>query len=169
MELNDFKKIIGKSNTKNIIIGSGIFLFGIFIVWLVLSGADSEMDDIGTGGMVVIWILAALCLLFGGVLIINPIRSYAQVKSGKHPIIHAINSGDKGYLVWIYEHITQVQGGGSDHQVWAFSGSGKKFILSIKAKPVQEVIGFLSKEFPNAVLGWSEDMEKQMKGHFKNK
>jgi hypothetical protein len=169
MEIKDFKKVIGKSNTKNIIVGSGIFLFGIFIVWLILSGADSEMDDMGVGGMVVLWILAGLCLLFGGVLIINPIRSFMQVKSGKHPVVHAIESGNKGFIVWIYENITQVQGGGSDHQIWAFTEDGKKLILSIKGKRVQEVINYLSQQFPNAVVGWTEDIEEQMQQYFKNK
>lgn len=169
MDIKGFKKVIGKSNVKNIIVGSGIFLFGIFIAWLILSGADSEMEDMGTARMVVLWVLAGLCLLFGGVLIINPIRSFMQIKNGKHPVVQAIETGNQGFIIWVYEHITTVQGGGSDHQVWAFSEDGKKFILSIKGKRVKEVMEYLSQQFPQATFGWTEEIEQQMKNHFKNK
>lgn len=166
MDLSEFKKMITKSDKKNIIVGSGIFLFGVFIVWLVLSGADSEADEIGTGGMIVLWSLVGCCLLFGGVLIINPIKSYFSVKSGKHPLVNAIQSGDKGYLVWIYEHVTSVQGGGTDHRIYIYNRDGKMTNLALKQKRIQPTIAFLAEQFPNAVLGYSDDIAARMKQEF---
>jgi len=162
MEIQEFKKAISKSHTKNIIVGTGITLFGVFIVWLVLSGADSEMDDMGVGGMIVIWILAGICLLFGIGITAMHIKDAIRMKKGEHPVVNAIQEGDKGFLIWMYEYVTQVQGGGSDHQVWAYDREGQKMILSLKKKRVQEVLKYLSEQFPNAVVGYSEEIREQM-------
>ena len=162
MDLNGFKKAISKSVVKNVIVGGGIFLFGVFIAWLVLSGADSEMKDITIGGLIVIWVLAGLCLFFGFFITFQHIRNHLKVKKGDHPLVNAIEQGNKGYLIWIYEYVTQVQGGGSDHQIWAFSQDGEKHILSLKKKRIGEVMDYLSKEFPNAVVGYSEEIRDRM-------
>jgi len=162
MDLNGFKKAVTKSVVKNVIVGTCIFLFGVFIAWLVLSGADSEMKDMGIGGYIVIWALAGICLFFGFFITFQHVRDHLRVKKGDHPIVKAIESGDKGHIIWMYEYITQVQGGGSDHQIWTFDREGKKFILSLKAKLVQEVMQYLKLQFPNAVLGYSEEIRENM-------
>lgn len=163
MNRQEFEQIIGKSNIKQLIIGIFIFAFGAFIAWLVLSGADSEMDDMSIGGMIVIWILCGLCLLFGGALIWMPIKTSRQVKSGNHPILKAIDTGDRGFVVWAYEHITQVKGGGKDHFVYVFTREGKQINLSVKGKRVQEILTFIQNEFPNAFIGFSEEQQQRYK------
>lgn len=162
MDIQTFKKAISKSHTKNIIVGSCITLFGVFIVWLILSGADSEMDDMGVGGLIVIWILAGICLLFGGGITFMHVKDALRMKKGDHPVINAIEQGDKGFLVWVYEYVTQVQGGGSDHQIWAYDREGNKMVLSLKKKRVQEVMTYLSDQFPAMVVGYSEEIRAQM-------
>lgn len=167
MDRAEFEKTIGRSSVKQLIIGSFIFAFGVFLVWLVFSGADSEMDDIGTGGMVVLWILIGLCLLMGGALIVIPIRTRMQLKSGNHPILAAIDRNDRGFVVWAYEHITQVKGGGKDHYVYVFSNAGKQINISTKGKRVEGILGFIQKEFPTAVIGYSEEQQQRYNDYVK--
>lgn len=162
MDYNGFKKAIKKSFVKSIIVGIGIFMFGAFIAWLILSGADSEMDDMGTGGLIVIWVLAGLCLFFGGAITFKQIKDALYLSQDKHPILNALKKGDRAYVIWVYEYVTQVNGGGSDHQVWVFSLDGKKHILSLKKKRIQEVIQYLTVQFPDATIGYSEEIKDQM-------
>lgn len=166
MDLNEFKKTITKSDIKKIIVALFIFLFGVFIVWLILSGADSEMDDVGTGGMVVLWVLGGLCLFIGAVLSWISFKSIAQVRSGNHPIVAAIENGDKGHLVWIYQFTASVQGGGKDHSVWAFSSNGKHYALNVKAKRIQPIIKYLAAQFPQAAVGYTDEIATQMKSQY---
>ena len=169
MDISGFRKAISKSFVKNIIIGTCITAFGGFIAWLILSGADSEMDDIPAGGMIVIWTLAGLCFFFGGLITFKHVREAFALRSGKHPVLSAIKNGDKGYLVWIYENVISVQGGGSDHQIWSYSHDGKQHIMSIKGKRVKEVIKFLQEQFPNAVMGYSDEIRENMGQSFGKK
>lgn len=169
MDINGFRKAISKSFTKNIIIGTCITAFGVFIAWLILSGADSEMDDIPLGGMIVIWTLAGLCFFFGGVITMKHIREAINMRTGKHPIINAIESGDQGFLVWIYENVISVQGGGSDHQIWSYTKDGDHHVLSIKGKRVQEVLKYLKEQFPNVVVGYSDEIKDNMSRSFGKK
>ena len=167
MDLKGFKKAVTKSVVKNVIVGTGIFLFGVFIVWLVVSGADPESKDMTMAGKIVIWVLAGLCLFFGFFITFMHLKNHFKVQRGDHPIIKAIENGDNGHLVWIYENITRVEGGGSDHQLWTFDRNGKQFILSVKAKRVQEVMAYLKEQFPSAVLGYTKEIEEQMNAYFK--
>lgn len=169
MDISGFRKAISKSFTKNIIIGTCITAFGIFIAWLVLSGADSEIDDMPIGGMIVIWTLAALCFFFGGVITIKHIKEAIGMRTGKHPVINAIESGDKGYLVWVYENVISVQGGGSDHQIWSYTRDGEQHILSLKGKRIKEVMTYLKEQFPNAVFGYSDEIRDNMSRSFGKK
>lgn len=166
MNYNEFRKAISKSHVKNIIVGTGIFMFGVFIAWSVLSEADPEMAEIPIGGMIVIWTLAGICLFFGGFITFKQISDAIKMKSGDHPILLAIRNEDKDYLVWIYEYVTKVQGGGSDYQVWTFSRDGKKIHLSLKKHRIQDVIKYLATKFPNATLGYSDDIAAQMRDKF---
>ena len=169
MDINGFKKAISKSFAKNIIIGTCIIAFGVFITWLILSGADSEMDDIPLGGMIVIWTLAGLCLFFGGAITLKHISEAIKMRKGDHPVVNAIETGDKGYLVWIYENVISVQGGGSDHQIWSYTQDGKHHVMSLKAKRVKEVIKYLQEQFPQAVVGYSEEIKENMSISFGKK
>ncbi|UKN00132.1 hypothetical protein K6119_10340 [Paracrocinitomix mangrovi] len=168
MELADFKKILGKSNTKKSIIATFILLFGVFMLWLILSGADSEMDEVGVGGLIVLWVLIAICILIGGFILFQSIKSTMDIKNGKHGIVAAINEGNKGYLIWIYEHVTSVKGGGSDHYIYAYADNGQLHTISIKKKRVKGIFDFLSTHFPNAVLGYDDEIAKRMNENLKH-
>lgn len=162
MDINEFKKAISKSFTKNIIGGAGITLFGVLIISLVVAGVDTEMKDMSTGGMIVIWLLAAICLLFGISIITVNLKGAIRMKKGQHPIVNAIQSGEKDFLIWMYEYVTKVKGGGSDHQVWAYDKDGNKVILSLRKKRVRKVLNYLSQEFPDAAVGYSEELRDKI-------
>ena len=166
MDIKGFKKLITKSVVKNSIIGGGIFLFGAFIFWLVISGADPEMT---TGIMVGCIILASICVLIGFGISFSCLKDYYKVKRGNHPVVNALINEDKNHLVWVYQHITQVKNGGANHQIWTFDKNGEKFILNLKAKRIDEAMIFLSKSFPNAVFGYSDEIRVQMEQRFGRK
>jgi hypothetical protein len=162
MDINGFKRAVSKSVVKNVIVGIGIFLFGVFIAWLVIPGTDSEMKDMTIAGFIVIWALAGCCLFFGFLITLQHIRHHIKMKKGNHPIVIALETGNNDHLVWIYEHVTSVQGGGSDHQIWTYDKNGAKFVMSLKAKRINKVIKYLQEQFPEAVFGYTEEIRISM-------
>lgn len=167
MDLNELKKLMARGSRKTVIVGSFIFAFGVFILWLILSGVDSESDEIGTGGMVVLYILVAICLFFGFFIPFKAIQANLQVKRGKHPLINAIKNQDQGFVFWIYEHIVQAKGGVSDHHVYIITNEGKQLTISAKKKNARRILQFLHEQFPSAYYGWSDDTNAIYKEKFR--
>jgi hypothetical protein len=157
MTLDEFKKTIARSIIKNTIVGSGIFLFGVFIAWLILSGADPE--PMSVGGLIVLWVLAVICLFVGFCIVFFPVKAAADVRKGRHEVVRAIQQGDSSYVLWFYEYITQVKNGGSDHQVWIFGKDGRRFTIATNAKKAKEILEYLHQQFPPALYGYSKEFE----------
>ena len=163
MDIREFKKLISRSNTKKFFVGLFILLFGAFLLWLVLSGADSEMKEMSGIGMVVLWALVVICLFIGGLIMLQPIRTYWMIKTANHPIINAIENSEEDVVVWMYQHTTSVKGGGSDHRLWIHTKDGKQHSLALSEHKVQKALAYLSEQFPRAKLGYSEEIKKEMK------
>lgn len=163
MHDKEFSILISKSSSKKIIVGGFVFAFGLFIMWMMLSGGESESDDIGSGGQIVIWALVVLCIGSAGLIGGQAVRSKIQLRLGKHPLQQAIASGDTGHLVWIYEKVSGVRGRGSDHYIYAYNSNNKLYLLSLNKKRIAEAMRYLQSKFPNAVFGYSEEIVAQMK------
>ena len=159
----EFSILISKSSSKKIAVGSFVFAFGLFIMWMMLSGGESKSDDISNGGQIVIWALVVICIGSAGLIGGQAVRTKIQLKSGKHPLLQAIDSGDTGHLVWIYENVSGVKGGGSDHYIYAYNSENKLYTLSLKKKRIAEAMQYLQSKFPDAVFGYSDEIVAQMK------
>lgn len=164
----EFIKSMTKSGKKHAIIGICIFLFGVFIIWLGLSGVDKSADEMGTGGKIVLWVLALLCLFMGFLLVFKQMKTTSQVKGGKHPLVNAINQNDGTYLLWIYENVVHVKGGGSNHQVWAVGKEGKRYTIEAKKDKIEGIINYLGNKFPQALVGYSKEIEQQISAQLKS-
>ena len=161
MELSEFKKKLRKGNITVMIVGLFVLAFGVFIAWLYFSGADKS-SDIGVGGEIVLIILIIICVGVGGLMMYTTFKNGMLVRGGKHGIVKAINEGDKSYLVWIFENITN-SNGTTLHAIWAYNSQGKQYNIRVKKNEVKKYIAFLSSHFPNAVLGYTDDMAEKMK------
>lgn len=161
MNDQDFLKLINKSGVKNIIIGIFILAFGAFIIWLQASGVDKQGTTVA--GSVVLYTLAGLCLLIGFMLIYLPVKASSQIKNGKHPLVNAINNNDSGYVIWFYEYVVQVKGGGTAHQVWVYGQDKKRYTISTKRVKTTDVLEYLAGKFPSAMCGYSKELEAAYK------
>lgn len=163
MDDSEFSKLISKSNAKKTIVGSSVLAFGVFIIWMIMSGADSTPDDIGGGGQIIIWAVVIICLGVGGIIGGQAVRSTYQIRSGKHPLLQSIISGDTAHLVWIYENVNSIKGGGSNHYIYAYNSDNKLYTVSLKKKYIAEAMQYLQGKFPDAVFGYSNEIVEQMK------
>ena len=163
----EFITSLTKSGKKHAIIGICIFIFGAFIIWLALSGVDSSADDMGTGGKIVLWVLALLCVFIGLLLVFKQMKTSSQIKNGKHPLINAINQNDASYLLWVYENVVNVKGGGSNHQVWAVAKGGNRYTIEAKKDKIEGIINYLASKFPQAEVGYSKEIEIEISKQIK--
>jgi len=127
------------------------------MVYLIFCGQDSSLDETEKGGMTVLWIIAMISLFFGIVLVFEPIRSLFAIKSGKHPLIAAIESKDFGYIIWLHEYKNKLKSRGTDKSIWMYTLTGKKFVLSFKKGKLTEALTYLSTVFPDAQVGYSDE------------
>lgn len=159
-----FIKLINKSTIKNTLIGFGILAFGLFIIWLGMSGVDSEMDKMSTGGQITLYVFAAIFVLAGFLVMFIPLKNSWQIKKGKHPLINAIQNNDQHYVKWFYEHVIHVKSSGiksgTNHQIWMMCKGKKQIVISISKDQAAEVISYLSDKFPYAMKGWTEEYQK---------
>lgn len=159
----DFIRMFKRSGTKMLIIGVSIFLFGVFLIWLVASGADSEMEP-GSGTAIAMWIFGSIVALLGVLMMALPVVASSRIKNGKHKLINAVLQNDTGYALWIYEHVIRVKSGpasNTNHQVWIMARDKKQYQLGCKKAKVAEVITYLAGKFPDAILGHSPELESQ--------
>ncbi|MBK9592300.1 MAG: hypothetical protein IPO32_12675 [Crocinitomicaceae bacterium] len=161
---HDFLKLIKSTSIKMAIIGIGISAFGIFVVWLGLSGADPEMQQMSTSTIVILSIFGGLFLLVGLLLIILPVRASLNIKNGKHKLLNAIQENDTAYALWIYEYVTKVRSGpasNTDHKIWIMCADKNHFSIDVKKNKAQEVIDYLVTKFPDAVIGYTKEIEEE--------
>jgi len=164
MTLAEFTALFRKGVVKSVLVGGFIALFGIFIV--IMMFADLGMEDMTTAGIVILWILAALCILVGIVAIYKPIKNNKQIDNGTHPLINAIINKDQEFVQWYYEYIVEVSAGpakNNAYQMWIICKNKKQFILSIKKNQAPEIMEFLANHFPNAIAGYSKENEQAYK------
>jgi len=161
-DLNDLKKELGRSDVKNFIVGFFIFAFGAFIAWMIIADVDKS-SDVGEGGMVILWILAGICLLLGGFMCFKVVQGKIQRSNGTHPLLSAIERNEGDFIVWMYEHVSSIKGGGSSHAIWLHRKDGKLITVTVKGKRVKELLQYLHSQFPYADLGYTDELAAKYK------
>lgn len=162
MQDSDFIKMISRSGRKMGIIGFFILAFGGFMVWLFVSGADSEAEKMSTGGKITGMVFAGIFIVVGLLMLVISINTSLKIKGGKHPLVNAIQSNDPGFILWYYEHITHVKSGparNTAHNIWLMSNTKKQYTISIKKGKVEEMFAYLATKFPTALVGYSKELE----------
>ncbi len=135
------------------IIGGLVFAVGLLILWGLIADVDPTA---GAGLKIGIGFLVALFLLTGGAIVGIPLWGDIKARNGKHSLINAIDRSDSNFLLWYYEYITQVKGGGTDHQVWMHCADGKRYFIAAKSSKVAAIMTYLQIKFPNARAGHTE-------------
>lgn len=162
MDQKDFGWLIIKSNTKRLIVGVFVLTFAWFISWLILYGKHTQLNMLGFGGTIVLWLLTGLSFFVGLSYIIEPIKCIVKIIRKKHPIFNAILNKDQDHLVWIYNFKTSNRGR-INKTIWTYSKEGGKMILNVKGEKVDDVIHYLTQEFPNVVVGYSDETRNLMR------
>lgn len=162
MQDDEFFKMFNRSGVKMGIIGFFILLFAVFIMWIAGSDADPEMEDMSTSGKAILWSFAGLFALVGLLLIGLPVVAVIKQRNGKHLLSNAIRLGDQSYILWFYEHITEVRSGpakNTNHRIWMMARDRKQYSMEVKKARVQEVLAYLQLKFPTAMIGYTKEME----------
>lgn len=154
--------MLKKSSVKILIIGIVIFFIG-----LPIAGAnfydESKMSY---------WIFGLLFIGLSLFMIIKPIRDLSSLKSDSHPILNAIKTGDKNFIVWIYikEIISNVEGVkvGKSNNVVIVTKMNKtmELVINRRTSP-DELINYVKSEFPNALVGFTNENSEKVKALFK--
>ena len=155
MTHEEFLGLISKTSRKQIIGGIFILVFGLLLGAIMLTGVDNPK----TGTKIFIYILGAICLLIGIVMLRKAIQTQSQLKNRQHPLVNAINSGDTSYVAWFYEHkvtANKVEAT-SAHQIWIYDRHNKFITISVKKSKVEELMGYLYQHFPAALVGYTDE------------
>lgn len=170
MQDAEFLKMYNRSGIKMAIIGVFILALGLFMIWMSVSGADPEAKDIPIGGTIALWVFAIIFALVGLLMIWLPIKTSMNQKKGKDPITNAIQSGDSGFILWFYEYVAEVKSGAAKntaHRIFMFSRDNKQYSMDVKKARVQDVLSYLQSKFPQAMMGYTPEMEAAYKARFK--
>lgn len=151
MDVNEVAKIMKGSATKVIILSLVIIGLG----GAILVGAFLEEDGFNIG----LGVFGGLITALGLIAIIRTI-----VAATKNPLVNAIKSGDREFLVWVYNKQINTTAGhdgptlGTSQNVVLYYKDGKNLELTLgkKSDPVA-FVQFLKQEFPNAHVGYSDD------------
>lgn len=162
MNYNEFKSVLKKSSVKILVIGIVILFIGIPIV-----GANFFDESKTT-----YWIIGLLFIGLGLLMTIKPIRDVSSINSDTHPILKAIKSGDKSYIVWIYvkEIISKVEGVnvGKSNNVVIVTKLNKMIELVLNKKTsTDELIAYVKSQFPDTLVGFTNENSEKVKSLFK--
>lgn len=162
MNYVEFKKILKKSSVKILVVGVVITLVG-----LPFLGANFY-DESKTS----YWIFGILFSAIGLLIVIKSILELGKIKSDTHPLLNAIVKGDKSYLIWVYQKqiISKVEGAnvGKSTNMMLVSKENKliEIVLNKSTSP-SEFTQYVINQFPNALVGFSEENELKVKNLFK--
>jgi len=162
MQDSDFIKMIAKTGRRMGIIGFFILAFAVLMAWIFFSGVDSESEGMGTGGKITGLIFVLLFVFVGILMLVISIRTSSKIRQGKHPLINALSGNGDPYILWYYEHVTHVKSGpakNTAHNIWLLGRDKKQYTINVKKGKVEEAFDYLATKFPNAMVGYSKEME----------
>jgi len=162
MDYKEFRNTLVKSKMKKIIIGSSVLAIGLFMIYLIFCGQDTKLDQTEKGGIGVLWALACVSLFIGCFILFGPVRSILRIRSGKHPVIAAIEGKDFGYIIWMHEYKNKIKTGSTEKSIWMYSVKGKKFVLSFKKEKIEAAMIFLSSVFTDAQVGYTDEARNKI-------
>lgn len=166
MNDQEFLKLINKTSRRNLIIGICITAFAGFMFWLGLSGADSEMASMSKGGIITFYVFAGVFLAVGLLMIVIAVRTKSKIKNGSHPLVNAIEKSGSDYVLWFYEYVVEASAGpakNTGHSIWIRCTDKKQYTINVKKNMVQDALAYLSAKFPNALVGYSKEIETEYK------
>lgn len=148
---------------------------GIFLSLFFLGGGICILlfsDDLSAGLNITGLILFFLFGGFGLLIIYKSTRLTSQINNGTDHLMSAIENNDTAHVLWFHGITTQVQGNPvktmKSYQIAIYTQEHKKaVVLAIKnEKAYLEILSFLETKFPEAEMGYSEEIKRAMKEKF---
>jgi hypothetical protein len=157
MNINEFKVELIKSYNQILKIGVILLLMcGSISSAIIIFGDFSQNTTIAGLSIFGLFVLIGLGMMTSSLLIKR------KIKTDTHELLIAIKNKEN-LLIWIFEHVMTTQHELSNkkhnnHIVTAYKKDGKIFRFMLKQESqVQEMITFLSSQFPHALIGYSEE------------
>lgn len=152
MDYSGFQTVLTKSKRKMAIVGVFILIVGLPFIIAVFASENK----------VLYWVFGLLFSLLGLFMIITSVRDLSKMKNGDLPILKAINQKEQDYLVWIYlkqinTKVEGIQAGTAQNLVLVTKNGKTQELVLGKKTPVSELVDYLSEQFPNAYVGYSDD------------
>lgn len=164
MDIVEFKSQLIKAQRRMLRHGFMFFFFAAVVATLVIIFVGLS-DRSGKVGMIFI----GMFLVIGLVMMIKSLNEIGKIRSGEHGLIKAIeNKLDyPDYVVWIYQLTMVTKHEMIEHKSRHASliirnNIGKSLVFMPNSEEqVHDLIDFLSSEFPNALVGFSEENRKK--------
>ena len=140
------------SKLTKIISGIGALIFGLLAVYYFITQPKDYLNNF----IILFGFLGSAVWLFSGIRKGDLSRNEAYQKIRR----------ENGNIVWIYPENT-IAKGGTSRNVKVMNRAGKEFVVPTGNNAMQDfVIQNLSNIFPDAVLGYSAEIEKEIKSRY---
>lgn len=163
MSHEEFSRILSQSGSKQR--NMSIFMFVVGGIFMAVAAAAP--DNVTLWARIFMGVLSGLCVVGAVALFRKAGKSRAQVKNGTHPLLNAIQNGDRSYVTWFYEEIVTVNNVNTTaaHQILIFDRNNTSATVSVKGAQVADIFQYLHTHFPEALMGYSEENKKRYKQH----
>lgn len=161
MDVHRLKKIISASHIRISLVVILIFALAcVFIYGALTTEKGSPIAQAIIGGLL---LLASFIVWF------KSFRALYQIRTNQHPLIEAIEHDDQSYLLWVYNNQINTTLGsdgpvvGKSYNVsyYARGGENSEMVLRKKDSP-EELISYLSRCFPQALIGYTPEHKAQV-------
>lgn len=119
------------------------------------------------------WVFGVLFVGIGLLIAVKSTMELNKIKNDMHPILNAITMGDKNFIVWMYQKqiTSKVEGVnvGKSNNIVFITKTNKMIEIALNNKTSPDaLISYISEQFPNALVGYTNEHQATMKHFFKN-
>lgn len=136
------------------VVGGGIVLLSLFMIWLGLSGSDPSAGAATNVGVVV---LGVIFLVVGGLLTFVALR--------RNPVVQMLKA-DPSQIVWVYDQRVITPKGmvnNTRKNVFFCLRSGKRYAVVTSTSEADALYTAVQKELTSAAFGYSDERQAAFK------
>ncbi|HEU4326605.1 MAG TPA: hypothetical protein VFS21_25925 [Roseiflexaceae bacterium] len=149
-----------RSRATSLVLGLGLTAFGLFLIWLPLSGLDTT-SDFGPLWVVVVGGLVILPSLVTGVFLLRQAWRLRRIGGSR---LFAALAHQPEQIIWAYEFVAKVRyAGGRQSVVMVWFNDGGQDSLFVSADDARELLSDIARRAPGAHIGYDAAVEARVR------